>query len=200
MDNAVNYSSIESQIEKTRVDDPEPFHESDNLILKKAAYVIVGLGSVILFAASFTSNATQLSSQTPVKNSLMGFPQIRTCTLNECYQAGCDKTTAPFICEFHNGGPHGGCSATPWIEGTCENQCNLKACDSLVIPADVDSCESTKCDEEWCKMGQLCGNDVPFQCTQGSARFGCTVDKLAWTIKAADTLCSECCDVTTCSV
>jgi len=123
---------------------------------------------------------------------------VRDCTFDECYASMCNKGVAPYTCI--DGGPGGGCSATPFIEGgTCADQCNLGICDSLDIPEDYPSCEGVACGEDWCKIGQLCGPAVQYQCTQGSSRYGCSDDKLAWTLRTSGSVCSECCDITTCN-
>lgn len=42
------------------------------------------------------------------------------CSFEDCYASKCNQKVAPFTCLIHNGGPHGGCSATPWVAGSCE--------------------------------------------------------------------------------
>eukprot|EP00593_Proboscia_inermis_P010595 CAMPEP_0171316848 /NCGR_PEP_ID=MMETSP0816-20121228/76241_1 /TAXON_ID=420281 /ORGANISM="Proboscia inermis, Strain CCAP1064/1" /LENGTH=186 /DNA_ID=CAMNT_0011809415 /DNA_START=9 /DNA_END=569 /DNA_ORIENTATION=+ len=124
--------------------------------------------------------------------------QVRDCSFEECFASSCDARTAPFICQRFQGGPHGGCSASPWVEGTCDDSCNLEVCESLSIPADTESCLGVQCGEEWCDNGQMCGDSAPYQCQVGSARFGCAGDYYQWTLKTASAVCSDCCDVTTC--
>jgi hypothetical protein len=34
--------------------------------------------------------------------------KARACALKECFGTSCDHDVAPFVCLFHNGGPHGG--------------------------------------------------------------------------------------------
>jgi len=125
---------------------------------------------------------------------------LRECTFNECFDTSCDKKLAPFVCERWNGGPMGGCSPTPWLEGTCDDFCNLSNCDTLPIPPTTDSCKDVHCTIEWCESPQLCGSDVPYQCTNGSGRFGCSDDPLQWTLYVSTSTCSECCDITTCGL
>jgi len=125
---------------------------------------------------------------------------VRDCTFNECFDTSCDKKLAPFVCELWNGGPMGGCSPTPWLEGTCDDFCNLSNCDTLPIPPTTDSCKDVECSIEWCESPQLCGSDVPYQCTNGSGRFGCSDDPLQWTLRSSTSTCSECCDITTCGL
>ena len=162
----------------------------------KARVGFVGIAFFCLLAVTVNRPATSAI----VKDSSIfgGASKVRDCTFDECYASSCNGNSAPFTCEFHNGGPHGGCSPTPWIEGTCDDQCSLKNCGSLDIPDSIQTCKGVKCDENWCKIGQLCGSDNKFQCTQGSSRFGCNSDDLKWTLRTADVVCSSCCDVTTC--
>jgi hypothetical protein len=68
----------------------------------------------------------------------------------------------------------------------------------MVIPDSTESCEGVTCSVKWCKGDQKCGNNAPFQCVEGSSRFGCGSDKFSWTLKTSDATCSECCDVTMC--
>jgi hypothetical protein len=121
-----------------------------------------------------------------------------SCTFDECNASNCDHTLAPYTCLFHNGGPHGGCSDHEWLPETCTTQCDLSGCAGLDIPDDVSSCSGVECEQEWCHAGRLCGSDVPYQCTDGSARFGCSADEFQWTFRSAATSCSACCDVNTC--
>lgn len=129
---------------------------------------------------------------------MMGTAAVRDCSFEECYAARCDPGSAPFTCLFHNGGPHGGCSPIPWIKGTCTVQCNLKACDEIDVPPDTPDCEGVQCSPQWCKGRQACAPAVPFQCTSGAARFGCSIDPLSWTLYTDSVTCNDCCDVTTC--
>ncbi|GMI12768.1 hypothetical protein TrLO_g15712 [Triparma laevis f. longispina] len=147
-------------------------------------------GAVLGFSSSSpspASSASVLSTSAP-----------RACTFDECYSSACDWTLAPFTCLLMNGGPHGGCSATPWIEGTCDEQCNLSGCAGLPIPDDTPDCV-LPCPSTWCEdEARLCGADVPYQCVKGAAAYGCSDDKLHWTLEVAETACGECCDVGTC--
>lgn len=120
----------------------------------------------------------------------------RACTFTECLGLGasCDHKLAPYVCLRHNGGPHGGCSGIDWTPESCDESCDLGGCDKLEIPKDMASCAGLKCGTEWCKSGQLCGKDVPYQCTDGPARFGCTSDAYHWVLAKL-----PCCDVTTCN-
>lgn len=121
----------------------------------------------------------------------------RACSFKECYASSCNQKVAPFTCLFHNGGPHGGCSATPWVSGTCTISCDLSHCAGLDIPKDTDSCDKP-CKKEVCTADRLCNANAPYQCTSGAATFGCALDKLEWTLKTSSQTCSSCCDATTC--
>jgi len=125
---------------------------------------------------------------------------VRDCTFTECYASPCDKKLAPFVCQLWNGGPMGGCSPTPWVTGTCDDSCSLAQCHLLPIPPTTPTCEDVQCGEEdtWCDSPQLCGEETPYQCTNGAGRFGCSTDPLHWTLESSDATCSECCDITTC--
>lgn len=147
-----------------------------------------------------TTTPLMLKMTTPSPGGIGGgeVDGVRSCTFDECYASPCDAHTAPYTCLFHNGGPHGGCSSDEWTKETCDDQCNLSVCGAIPIPTDIDSCENKQCDSSWCQGGQICGDDVPYQCVVGSGRFGCSDDALHWTLFVGDQTCSECCDVTTC--
>jgi hypothetical protein len=123
---------------------------------------------------------------------------VPACTFEECYASNCNHDVAPFTCLFHNGGPHGGCSPTAWLEGTCTTQCDLSDCAELDIPDDTESCDQP-CDK-FCTNyeDRLCGADVPYQCTSGSAKFGCSKQKLEWTLRTSSDTCSSCCNTKSC--
>lgn len=123
---------------------------------------------------------------------------VRDCTLDECYSSGCNAESAPYMCVRHNGGPHGGCSPGEWIWWTCDDQCTIEKCADMEIPEDTASCANIECGDDWCNGGQTCGPDVPYQCKNGSARFGCSADVWQWTLYTGDATCSDCCDSTTC--
>lgn len=206
--NSGKYSSIEATVEEQ----PSPTvcaktqNSSYGLsTLSTTKKIIAGVGfvGVAFFCLLVATVKAEPRSSGPLETIvdtpiLTSTSKVRDCTFDECYASNCDANSAPFICEFHNGGPHGGCSVIPWIEGTCDDQCNLKKCGSLDIPDSVKTCKGMNCDEDWCKNGQLCGAKNNFQCMQGSGRFGCSSDGLKWTLKTADVVCSKCCDVTTC--
>jgi hypothetical protein len=126
-----------------------------------------------------------------------GSSKSRDCTFDECYGSACNAKVAPYTCLFHNGGPHGGCSPTPWISFTCDDACDLSKCDTLDIPDSTKGCTEA-CTKEWCKGEQICPSDVPYQCVDGSARFGCSTDDLTWTLRTDSATCSECCDASQC--
>mmetsp|Transcript_5230 Transcript_5230/g.9179 ORF Transcript_5230/g.9179 Transcript_5230/m.9179 type:complete len:202 (-) Transcript_5230:167-772(-) len=144
---------------------------------------------------------SQVDEEVPAFNMLEGSSNAdRACTFRECEKAQCDHDVAPFVCLIHNGGPHMGCSGTEWTPESCDDQCDLSNCDSIPIPDDVESCESIECGDEWCMGGQTCpGDAAPFQCMNGSARFGCSADKYHWVVSTSENECSECCDTTSCS-
>mmetsp|Transcript_14896 Transcript_14896/g.41165 ORF Transcript_14896/g.41165 Transcript_14896/m.41165 type:complete len:233 (+) Transcript_14896:245-943(+) len=124
------------------------------------------------------------------------------CTFEECYGSNCNWQLAPYTCLFMNGGPHGGCSPTPWVvPETCTQQCDLSGCDDQEPPANVKSCDVPCDDAEWCNaVGErLCGSAAPFQCTVGSAAFGCSDDKYTWTFKTSIPTCSACCNADKCA-
>jgi hypothetical protein len=133
---------------------------------------------------------------------------LRNCSLEECFASHCNAEIAPFTCLFHNGGPHGGCSTIPWtVPETCTEQCDLTICKDLSIPisSTTPTCQDVICDVNWCTMdsnGQLCPhdktNEIPYQCTNGSAKFGCSDDPYQWTLRTDDTTCHTCCDTRTC--
>lgn len=192
---------------------PAPESSSDgstvsvSITMKKSTLAIL-LASVLLVAFSWTSlPLTTAAAAAGEKKSIVhsaamgsgsGSGTVRQCTLNECVAAGCNNEIAPYVCELHNGGPHGGCSSYPWTKLSCDDQCDLSNCDSLVIPSSADSCAGKECGEVFCKAGQSCGTSAPYQCMRGSAGWGCTEDPLGWTFKTSDATCSECCDTTTC--
>jgi hypothetical protein len=119
----------------------------------------------------------------------------RACTFDECVAARCDHSSAPFTCLFHNGGPHGGCSSSPWTPDSCSESCTLTGCDALDMPDDLTSCQGVPCGSEWCQIGQLCGASAPFQCQDGAGRYGCSADAYHWVLYNG---CPACCDTTTC--
>lgn len=219
------YSTIEEQSqggpdETTAFTSTSPAPESSSdgstvsvsITMKKSTLAIL-LASVLLVAFSWTSlplttaaAAAAGEKKSIVHSAAMGSGSgsgtvadaVRPCTLNECVAAGCNNEIAPYVCELHNGGPHGGCSSYPWTKLSCDDQCDLSNCDSLVIPSSADSCAGKECGEVFCKAGQSCGSSAPYQCMRGSANWGCTEDPLGWTFKTSDATCSECCDTTTC--
>jgi hypothetical protein len=115
------------------------------------------------------------------------------CTITECFTSGCPKTS-PFLCRSNNG-----CSSSTWLTGTCLTQCTLAKCTSD-IPSDAQSCHGIPCSKEWCHdhKGQMCGILAPYQCIEGSSRFGCTDDEFGWGIRVSESVCSGCCDSRTC--
>jgi hypothetical protein len=169
----------------------------------KAGLFMLGGAALVLFAGGMKSgnqqaqvpSASLSSSSLPMMGSSK--PSARACTFDECNGSNCNHEVAPYTCLFHNGGPHGGCSAIPWTDASCDDQCDLTDCDDIPIPEDAPSCDED-CEEDWCGNGRLCGSDVPYQCTDGSSRFGCSADEYKWTFKSAATTCSSCCNINTC--
>lgn len=156
------------------------------------------IGSEISVAADAHTASPPLSPTIGTAPPAMPTDAVRACTLNECFASNCNNDVAPYVCLFHNGGPHGGCSSIEWITpDTCTEQCNLSGCDDMEIPSDAPSCAENKCDRKWCHDGS-CSGDASFTCMEGSARFGCSADELEWTIRTANTTCSSCCNMALC--
>jgi len=147
-------------------------------------------------SSSMLSVADELEVLGSTETSLTS--DITPCTFDECAETRCNAEAAPYNCLWHNGGVHGGCSAIPWADETCDRQCDISGCDSLVIPDSQDDCDH-KCPQKWCDMGRICGDDAPFQCQEGSSAFGCSADSYQWTFRVSDAACSACCKSSTCS-
>lgn len=159
------------------------------LAVQKSSSVITATTSTEAAAVVTMMTTTTADTTTPA-----------SCTFKECYASNCNHDVAPFTCLFHNGGIHGGCSSTPWLEGTCTTQCDLTECARLTIPDDTVSCD-TPCDDDTICVGfgeRLCPDEVPYQCTAGSAKFGCNAGKLEWTLRTSDDTCYECCNTQSC--
>jgi hypothetical protein len=168
----------------------------------KAGLAMLGGACLVFFAGMHSSSNNEapsaaMSSNLPLMGSSHG-ETVRSCTFDECNGSNCNHDVAPYTCLFHNGGPHGGCSETPWTEASCTDQCDLTGCADLAIPDDAPSCDDVDCEEDWCSNGRLCGPDVPYQCTDGASRFGCSADKFKWTFRSAATSCASCCNIKTC--
>ena len=165
------------------------------LILAGCAFVATMM--VAVFSGRTTTTAVtsaQLESVELLGSSNSAAPG---CTFEECRKSNCNFEMAPYMCLFHNGGPHGGCSAYEWTTETCTTQCDTSGCSLLDVPDDTDSCNS-KCTEDWCIMNRLCELPAKYQCTNGAATFGCSPDEYQWTYKTTEATCSSCCDATTC--
>ena len=158
---------------------------------------IIGGAAVLLIVVVVAMKSLAGATSAPMLAN--GKPAPRdSCTLEQCYASNCNHKVAPYTCLFHNGGPHGGCSATHWTKSTCTTQCDLSYCDDLAIPDDMESCDQP-CDKAVCSGDRLCDDEpAPYQCTKGSANFGCSKGKLEWTLRTSDTTCSSCCDTRTC--
>eukprot|EP01083_Nonionella_stella_P066996 176885_1 len=154
--------------------------------------------AVLTIKASAGATTSATAAAVPmIGNALNDDPAVDPCTFDECYDSNCNHKVAPFTCLFHNGGPHGGCSPTPWVEGTCTTQCDLSGCDDLEIPDDTESCDHP-CDESVCMGERLCLHDAPYQCTSGAAAFGCSEEKLEWTLRTSVNTCNSCCNARSC--
>mmetsp|Transcript_28503 Transcript_28503/g.52629 ORF Transcript_28503/g.52629 Transcript_28503/m.52629 type:complete len:197 (-) Transcript_28503:140-730(-) len=156
------------------------------------------IGGVAVLSTLLVVIAMKSSATTATVPLLANSNSAASCTLAECYASNCNHKVAPFTCLFHNGGPHGGCSPTPWTEATCTTQCDLSHCADLAIPDDTESCDRP-CDETVCAGERVCDAlPAPYQCTSGAAKFGCSKGKLEWTLRTSDTTCNACCDTRTC--
>ena len=122
----------------------------------------------------------------------------RPCSFEQCEIGGCNIETSPYLCVDKNG-PYTGCSTKPWdSEKTlCKESCDMTLCADTKPTANMESCNEAKCSNTWCKQYQICGSTVPFQCVDGSARFGCSADPYGWVL-ANDAICQSCCDIRTC--
>lgn len=160
-------------------------------------WMSIALISVLLLAG--LSTLTRDGSQPSASQNLQGSssPPPRSCIWSECVSSKCSPSTAPYTCLKWNGGPHGGCSVIPWVEGTCDDQCDLMECSNLPIPEGTKTCDKP-CPKTHCAKPSLCGLDVPYQCLEGSAANGCSDDEMHWTVSVQDTTCGECCDVSSC--
>lgn len=157
------------------------------------------MASMLLAILAMTSSSSAGAITTPILGSTNTADATQACTFDECYASNCNQLIAPYTCLRHNGGPHGGCSPAPWITpSTCTTQCDLTHCADLDIPDDTESCDDIPCEEDVCMGERLCEHHAPYQCTAGSARFGCSEGKFEWTLNTADTTCSSCCNAKSC--
>mmetsp|Transcript_6079 Transcript_6079/g.13374 ORF Transcript_6079/g.13374 Transcript_6079/m.13374 type:complete len:194 (-) Transcript_6079:144-725(-) len=191
-----NYETIPTVKYDGEVED-QPSDRNIRPIYVKIGLLFVGAAAVLSVGLTYFAHPDN-TSPPPLALEGMAKPLARSCTFEECYASNCNWEAAPFTCLFWNGGPHGGCSAAPWYESTCTDQCDLTGCSNLDIPDNQGSCD-VPCDKEWCSNGsRLCGSDVPYQCTAGSSTFGCAGDEFMWTLLVESTSCSACCNVNTC--
>lgn len=173
----------------------------------------IGLALVVFaFVAFFATSSKNNAASSALKGSskqeqeatfvdLEGSSKVTACTFEECYESNCNWKVAPFTCLFMNGGPHGGCSSTPWmVPQTCTTQCDLSQCGKVETPKDATSCDHA-CDPEWCNGSgeRLCGSSASYQCVEGSSAFGCSADKFQWSFKSSVATCSKCCNAKKCS-
>ena len=86
--------------------------------------IIGGVLMVLVFLAVRYSTgdvATTAGSATLMLPHLKGTSSsTMACSFEDCYASNCNQKVAPYTCLIHNGGPHGGCSATPWVAGSCK--------------------------------------------------------------------------------
>lgn len=146
----------------------------------------------------------------------MGVYNTRPCSFEECISSPCrNAASTPFVCLglAHDQRIPGGCGRTPYHPETCSDQCNAIGCGPLLehhrqqqqknkrtttrretnIDCDV------ACPRLWCSKDRLCGDDrLPYQCTSGRARYGCSANKFEWTLRSTDAECSSCCKTTSC--
>lgn len=93
---------------------------------KLSKFMIGGAITLLVFLAgrySTTSDVTTRSTTTTTMllPHLKGLSSSTTaCSFKDCYASNCNQKVAPYTCLLHNGGPHGGCSATPWVPGSCK--------------------------------------------------------------------------------
>ena len=140
----------------------------------------------------------------------LGIYNIRPCSMKECLLSPCeDAATAPFSCMAlsHNHDIRGGCGPTPWTREICADQCDTTGClrllehmkeTSPVGGIDDEDCD-VPCPKSWCNRNRLCGeSSAPYQCISGQSVYGCSADRLQWTLRSTRTECSSCCKTTTC--
>merc|ERR1719491_1498596 len=109
--------TVYSTIEQGEV----PSIHDDTIVTSKSSPLLTVLIGSIATLLVITTGSTMYSQNKTVPlmmGSSSAGSHARPCTFTECFAAPCNKEIAPYICEFHNGGPHGGCSSIPWIEGT----------------------------------------------------------------------------------
>jgi hypothetical protein len=173
--------------------------ENHRLGWRASRLVVVVMGALALFGATAHISYRQgsMSTASLIHTARLGNPVVKACTFDECYASNCNQEVAPFTCLFNNGGPHGGCSPTPWTQESCDESCTLSGCKDLPIPKSVKGC-TDPCPKDWCAGGQVCPSDVPYQCMVGSARYGCSTDSLTWTLHTDGSTCSSCCNAAAC--
>ncbi|KAL7581709.1 hypothetical protein ACA910_022250 [Epithemia clementina (nom. ined.)] len=195
-DEALDPSSSAEQTTRTRRS-----YGRITVVLSAVALVALGLFALDANRSPSSSNVELVVNDGDITDiPILGssLETARSCTFDECFEASCDFESAPFICLIHNGGPHMGCSPVTWTSDTCDDSCNLSDCDDMEIPPDTDMCEGLDCGSEWCAGGQVCPTAAPYQCQDGSARFGCSSDPFHWTLRTNGAECSKCCDASLC--
>jgi hypothetical protein len=155
--------------------------------------LFAGLGLFLMFGGTFGK-----STEVPPAESADDQPLARACVFEECEISGCGEDS-PHLC-LDLDGPFLGCAASPWPEESCEHSCDTSDCAHAAGPTDGDSvptCKGVACPQQVCKSYQQCGPAAEYMCIEGSASPGCSSDQYAWAL-AADTLCSSCCDTSSC--
>ena len=93
---------------------------------KLSKLMIGGAITLLVFLAgrySTTDVTTRSTTTTMLLPHFKGLSSSTTaCSFKDCYASNCNQKVAPYTCLLHNGGPHGGCSATPWVAGSCKKR------------------------------------------------------------------------------
>lgn len=92
---------------------------------KLSKFMIGGAITLLVFLAGRYSTTDVTTRSTTTTTMLLphlkGLSSSTTaCSFKDCYASNCNQKVAPYTCLLHNGGPHGGCSATPWVPGSCK--------------------------------------------------------------------------------
>eukprot|EP00542_Grammatophora_oceanica_P020213 CAMPEP_0194033486 /NCGR_PEP_ID=MMETSP0009_2-20130614/6164_1 /TAXON_ID=210454 /ORGANISM="Grammatophora oceanica, Strain CCMP 410" /LENGTH=211 /DNA_ID=CAMNT_0038674189 /DNA_START=171 /DNA_END=806 /DNA_ORIENTATION=+ len=197
----IPFANVEVTTEEQQQQPPSSLYHR-LLASKPRLWIGVVVGCIVVamvMVASHSSPSTYSAPAAPEAN-VLGTShegEVTPCTFDECAHEGCDHTLAPYTCLWHNGGPHGGCSAFPWTPESCTKQCDTSGCDDMDIPDSQEDC-SGECSKAWCAIGRLCGSDASYQCTDGASAFGCSADAYQWTFKVSEAACSSCCDSNSC--
>ena len=123
----------------------------------------------------------------------------RHCSFDECVAAGCDVSSAPYLC-LDSSTAYYGCSSSPWDPSYCGESCDLTFCDTTKPSTNQSSCKGIACSADRCDpdmLYQRCGSEVPYQCLEGSSAMGCSDDPYRWLL-VESTTCGGCCDTSLC--